>query len=118
MAPSQLPNYLLSNRKRLGLSQDEIAYLLGTESGTKVCRHEQFARDPRLRAALAYEAIFQRPIRELFAGLYDEIEREVTERAKRLVLRTDQVKPGVRTAHKREMLAQIAAAKPQEPENP
>ena len=118
MALSHLPNYLRTNRKRLGLSQGEIAYLLGAGSGAKACRYERFARDPGLRTALAYEAIFQRPIRELFAGLYDEIEREVAERAKRLVLTTDRMKPGLRTARKRETFAQIAATKPKKTQTP
>jgi transcriptional regulator with XRE-family HTH domain len=116
MASPQLPNYLRTNRKRLGLSQDEVAYLLGAESGAKVCRYERFAREPGLRAALACEAIFQKSIRELFAGLYQEIEREVRERAKKLVLKTGGTKPGQRAARKRETLAKIAAARTKKPE--
>jgi len=118
MASSHLPNYLRTNRMRLGLSQDEVAYLLGTESGTRVSRYEQFARDPGLRTALAYEAIFQRPIRELFAGIYDEVEREVASRAKRLVLNTDHMRPGERTARKREVLTKIAGTKVKKPQHP
>ena len=66
MASSQLPNYLRTHRKRLGLSQDEVAYLLGAESGAKASRYERFSREPGFRTALACEAVFQRPIRELF----------------------------------------------------
>jgi transcriptional regulator with XRE-family HTH domain len=118
MASPQLPNYLRTNRKRFGLSQDEVAYLLGAESGAKVCRYERFVREPGLRAALACEAIFQRPVRELFAGLYAEIEREVAGRAKKLVLKTDRMKPGQRTDRKRERLAKIATAKSKKIGNP
>jgi transcriptional regulator with XRE-family HTH domain len=117
MASSQLPNYLRAHRKRLGLSQDEVAYLLGAESGAKACRYERFSREPGFRTALACEAVFQRPIRELFAGLYEQIEREVAGRAKKLVLKTGQMKPGKQTARKRETLAKIAAAKPKKPRN-
>jgi hypothetical protein len=46
-------NYLRSNRKRLALSQDEVAFLLGALSGTKVCRYERFVRTPSLETALA-----------------------------------------------------------------
>ena len=116
MASPQLPNYLRTNRKRLGLSQDDVAHLLGTGNGTTVCRHEQFDREPGLRAALAYEAVFRRPIRELFAGLYDEIEREVAGRAKKLVVKTASMKPGQRTARKRETLAKIAGVKSNKPQ--
>jgi hypothetical protein len=66
-------------------SQEEVAFMLGfreQDKGIKVCRDENFARTPSLQMALAYEAIYGRPVRELFAGLYQEIEREVAERAK------------------------------------
>lgn len=87
MSP-QLPNYLRAQRKRLSLSQEEVAFLLGAESGAKVCRYERFAREPSLRTALACEAIFQRPVRELFAGLYQTTEQEVALRTKALARKT------------------------------
>jgi hypothetical protein len=34
-----------------------------------------FGRKPSLQTALAYEAIFDAPVKELFAGLYQEAER-------------------------------------------
>jgi transcriptional regulator with XRE-family HTH domain len=43
---AQLPNYLLSNRKRLSLSQKDVAFLLGNQDGAKVSRYERFAREP------------------------------------------------------------------------
>jgi hypothetical protein len=52
-----------------------------------VCRDEKFTREPSLRSALAYEAIYGKPVRELFAGLYQEVEQEVAERAKLLTYR-------------------------------
>lgn len=73
-----------ANRKRLGLSQDEVAFLLGTQSGAKVCRYERFVREPSLETAFAYEAIFRRSVRELFGGVYQEIERKVAARASAL----------------------------------
>jgi transcriptional regulator with XRE-family HTH domain len=112
MASPRHPNYLRANRKRLGLSQHEVAYLLGVESGAKVCRHERFAREPCLEALLAYEAIFQRPIRELFAGLFQRIEEKVVTRARKLRLRTINKKSTLRIARKREILQEIAARQP------
>ena len=53
----------------------------GEGKGIKVCRDEKFSREPDLRTALAYEAIYGRPVRELFAGLYEQIEEEVAGRA-------------------------------------
>jgi hypothetical protein len=90
MSSPQLTNYLRTNRNRLALWQEETAFLLGfkgEDKGAKVCRDEKFTREPSLRSALAYEAIYGRPVRELFAGLYQQIEREVAERAKLLTYR-------------------------------
>ena len=52
------------------------------EKGIKVSRDENSAREPSLQTALAYEAIYGTPVRELFAGLYEQVERQVGERAK------------------------------------
>jgi hypothetical protein len=85
-----LPNYLLTQRKRLSLSQEEVGFLLGItgmHKGNKVCRDEKCARAPSLQDALAYEAIYGRPVRELFAGLYQQAEQEVAARAKLLNFR-------------------------------
>lgn len=109
MASPQLPNYLLANRKRVALSQDEVAYLLGASTGEKVCRHEKFTREPSLATALAYEAIYQRSASELFSGLYQQIEREVALRAKTLAAKTADRKPNRRTARKRQTLTGLAA---------
>ncbi len=88
---SQHTNYLRSNRKRLDFSQEEVAFLLGftgEDKGIKVCRNESSARVPNLHVALAYEAIYGRPVRELFSGLYQQIEKMVAERVRILSRRT------------------------------
>jgi len=85
MQYDKLDNYLRTHRKKLGLSQREVAFLLGCHSGAKVSRYERSARVPTLNVILAYEVIFQKPARELFAGLYDRAERQ-TMRNLRLLL--------------------------------
>jgi transcriptional regulator with XRE-family HTH domain len=107
-SPQLSSNHLRANRKRLALSQDEVAFLLGTQSGAKVCRYERFVREPSLETALAYEAIFKRTVSELFPGLYQKVEREVAARAKTVAERTDRRKPNRQTARKREALAELA----------
>ena len=80
-----LPNYLRTNRKQLSLSQEEVAFLLGMkglDKGGKVSREENYSRVPTLETALAYEAIYGKPNRELFAGLYEQITPGVSSRAK------------------------------------
>ena len=71
-----LPNYLQTQRKRLALSQEEVGFLLGItgmNKGNKVCRDA--------------EAIYGRPVRELFAGLYQQAEQDVAAHAKVLNFR-------------------------------
>jgi transcriptional regulator with XRE-family HTH domain len=108
MSSSQLPNYLLSNRKRLGLSQEEVAFLLGDHRGSRVCRHEHFSRTPDLEVALAYEVIFKRSLSELFGGLYQKVEKEVRKRAKVLLEQKSVRPPGRRSAQKRKVLRDLA----------
>src|SRR5882724_2557980 len=107
MPSPQLPNYLRANRKRLALSQDDVAFLLGSQGGAKVCRYERFVREPSVETALAYEAIFKRSVSELFGGLYQRVEREVAERAKILAERNSHGRPGAQTARKRAALAEL-----------
>ena len=102
-----LPNYLQSQRKRLSLSQEEVGFLLGISGmnkGEKVCRDENYVRVPSLQDALAYEVIYGRPVRELFAGLYEQAEQNVAARAKILNFRKVR-KPDAR---KKEALIHLA----------
>ena len=87
---ASLSNYLRTNRKRMALSQEEVAFLLGINGmnkGVKVCRDESLTREPNLQIALAYEAIYGKPVSELFAGMYEQAEQDVAERAKLLSYR-------------------------------
>ena len=107
MASQRLLNYLLTYRKRAALSQEEVAYLLGSQSGSKISRYELFAREPGLQTALAYEAIFQRPVSELFPGLYEKIQNAVRARAKKLERKGFRGKASGFNARKRQALAAI-----------
>src|SRR5256885_1885575 len=69
----RLENYLRAYRKKSGLTQREVALLLGNHSGAQVSRYERRKRLPPLRTALAWEAIFNVPLSELFAGLRESV---------------------------------------------
>jgi transcriptional regulator with XRE-family HTH domain len=98
MAP--LRNYLRSHRKRLALSQEDVAFLLGNKGGAKLSRYEHFTREPSLETALALEVVFQRSASELFGGRYQQIEQDVIARARLLSER--------QTGRKRRILMNIA----------
>lgn len=106
---SQLPNYLRSHRKRLALSQEDVAFLLGTQSGAKMCRYERFVREPGLEVALAFAVIFGKPLEEVFAGTYRKIERLIAARAKALGYRLERGKPGQQSKRRRETLLSLAS---------
>jgi transcriptional regulator with XRE-family HTH domain len=108
MDSRRFPNYLVSNRKRLGLSQADVAYLLGAEGGGQVCRHERFLREPSLSTALAYEAIYKRSASELFNGLYEQAEEQVAVRAKSLVDKAPGGKASPQNTQRRKILANLA----------
>ena len=112
MASQSLHNYLRTFRKRSALSQKEVAYLLGTQSSANVCRHERFIQEPSLQTALAYEVIFQKPVSELFPGLFEKMQMEVGARAKKLEQREFRGNTSRVMARKGETLATIASVKP------
>jgi len=106
----RLDNYLRAHRRRAGLTQDEVAFLLGSASGTKVSRYEQGRRRPPLETAFAYEIIFGAPSRELFAGIYERIERTARRRARLLADRLGKAAMSRVNAHKLAALRALAAS--------
>ena len=93
MPSTPLSNYLRTYRRRGGLSQGEIGFLLGWTTGDNVSRHEFRRRMPNFEHLLGYEVILRVPIRELFAGEFERIERQVRRRAERLASRIGRQKP-------------------------
>jgi transcriptional regulator with XRE-family HTH domain len=69
MKHKALQNYLKAFRKKSGLSQYEIGKIIGFHDGGQVSRHERSQSVPTLENALAYAAILQVPITQIFAGL-------------------------------------------------
>jgi len=108
MPERRLPNYLRASRKQAGLSQDDLAFLLGCDSGTKVSRYEMFRRQPSLPTLFALEAIFGKPARELFAGMYQDAEQQTAERARRLIGRLNKHRDGAQLRRKLALLQTIA----------
>lgn len=84
-----LSNYLKMFRKRSGLSQDELASLLGCKSGSKVSRYERSGRVPSLDTLLAFEIVFNEPASQLFRGRYESVRSDVRRRAARLSRKVD-----------------------------
>ena len=83
--PRKLVHYLRNDRKRLGLTQADIAALLGAPWKTRVSRYERDPALPPLDAGLAYEAIYGRPVSDIFSGASAKVRGDVRERARHLL---------------------------------
>jgi len=110
----KLDNYLRSHRKRAGLSQDEVAFLLGRATGTKISRYERFSRRPSLETAFIYRVLFGAPVEELFAGVLQRVERTTKRRVQLLLRRLDKAEPNRQLARKREALRAACSGAPGE----
>ena len=78
---AQVHNYLRAHRKRAGLTQEELACLLGVPSGEEVCRLERHVRHPNLNVAFACQALFGVPAHEFFPNFYAKVEQQTKQRA-------------------------------------
>ena len=78
MSNGRLDNYLRTFRRKTGLTQPDVAFLLcGRRCGTLISRHEKRRRQPSLDAALGYRALYGVPVEELFAGRNERRTREI-----------------------------------------
>ena len=107
MRSETLAHYLRSHRKRLGLSQDELAWLMGCASGSKVSKYERFFCEPSLKAVLAYEIVFRVPARQLFAGIFEAVQMVTTRRARALIKQFERSRNGARATAKLAALRSI-----------
>jgi transcriptional regulator with XRE-family HTH domain len=78
---SRLKSYLRYHRRRWGLTQRELAYLLGLKSDSAISRIERNVTQPSLTIALACQVLFDVSPLELFPGAFSQIEGAVAERA-------------------------------------
>lgn len=114
MAQAKLPNYLRTYRKRSGLSQREVAFLLGCRSAAKISRYERYFRQPNLETALTYEILFATPARELFAGAFEEAEKHARRRAQLLQMRLRRRREDPRLERKLATLTIITRRSPED----
>ncbi len=79
-----LRNYLKKVRRKSGLSQRELTYLLGQKHKSKVSRYERNERLPSTRTLIGYEAIFRVTLLELFRGIFEDLAPGILDRARSL----------------------------------
>jgi transcriptional regulator with XRE-family HTH domain len=71
MRQARFANHLRFHRKRSGLSQKELARLIGYPNEATVSRHERLSTIPPLDVALRYQAVFRVGISVLFPAAYE-----------------------------------------------
>src|SRR5262249_42291504 len=109
--PNKKPqHYLRAHRKGAGLSQSEVGYLLGWQSGAKVSKFERFVWQPSLPVACAYQVMFNTPVSELFDGIFQEAQRRTVQRARIMLLSLDRAKLDRVTLRKIRTLQEIIVA--------
>jgi len=109
VAKQRLENYLRTYRKQSGLSQTEVAFLLGHGSDQQISRYEKRRRVPPIGTALQCEVLFGVPVSELFAGIHEVASNDVKKRMRelraKLLADTTKGDRSVMTAHKLRWLA-------------
>lgn len=81
----QLDSYLKTHRKRAGLTQQDVAILLGYANSAAISRLERRQQAVSLPTALGYHIVLDQPLVELVPGVFREIDTAVIERATHLL---------------------------------
>jgi transcriptional regulator with XRE-family HTH domain len=76
----KLDCYLRTYRLRAGLTQEEVAFILGLKTRTFVSYLEGSKREPKLAAAFALYIVFGSDATELFPKLFAQVESSVMAR--------------------------------------
>jgi transcriptional regulator with XRE-family HTH domain len=69
----RLISYLRPLRRRWGLTQAELAFLIGTKTHVAISRIESLKAYPSLAEAIACSIVFDTPPLELFPELYSKV---------------------------------------------
>jgi transcriptional regulator with XRE-family HTH domain len=96
-------SYLRSYRLRWGLSQRDLAYLLGWKTEGVISRLEKKQRPPSARVVIGCYVIFGTRAAELFPGIFKGVEADVMARVWELYERI-QGHPSKKTKAKIELL--------------
>lgn len=99
--------YLRTYRKRSGLTQSEVARLLGLESGQLVSRYERLDRNPSLETVLGCQVLFDVLPHELYPGLYQKVENLTRQRIHAFIGQFGEDFEERAIAYKRDVLIQV-----------
>lgn len=106
------PNRLRAHRKRAGLSQAELAALLGLRSQSVLSELELAKKRPGIGVLVGCERIFDAPSTELFPGLSEAADRAVLSRAKRFAGRIANSRNDRRRDHIAALITRLSHSTP------
>lgn len=104
---SPVKNYLRTHRKRSGLRQSDMAFLLDLNGGYEISRLERHERDPSLQMVFGCQVLFDTLPHDLYPGLYAKVERITRRRICTLVKELEGDLSNEHSAYKHEMLMAI-----------
>ena len=84
MTQNSVGTYLRFIRRKSGLSQRQLAQILGSVTASQISRHERSVTSPSLLAAFGYQVVFRQPASDIFPGFYHAVESGVEERLREL----------------------------------
>ena len=116
MTNEPLQTYLRTFRRRTCLSQDEVAFLLGSMCGTSVSRHERGHRVPLLETVLGYAFIFGSDVPALFEGVSRDVQATVRKRAVGMCRALERQPQSARRDRKIELLKELMADDQENPD--
>ena len=79
-----IPNKLWTYRKKKGLSQKRVAFLISQKTPSQLSHYERGAKCPNLINALKLEILYHVPVAYLFHELYDELREDIQTRESNL----------------------------------
>lgn len=112
----KLANYIRTFRKRLGLTQHDVAFLSEYHDASKVSAIERQRKLPSLRALVALCVIFRAPVRELFPRIYAQVEEAVIKQAQVLSQKLLPERPGTLHAKRVRHIRSLASGRAPAPQ--
>ena len=88
--PKHKPNNLDIYRRRMRLSQKQVAHLLGYKDNSAWSKYERRERLPSLANALRLAIILRVPVEFLFHSLHDDLRDQIRAEEERLAAPTQQ----------------------------
>jgi len=84
-------NYLRMSRRKVGLSQRQLAAILGLKSATRISLMELGKGLPNARECVVFRILFKRPFEEMWPGIKGHAERATVQKLWQLMSELEQV---------------------------